>query len=176
MSQQSLLSSFFTEGTRRKKLSSVSTADKSEISSTGTLEPDSNEPQPSVGHHKKFKSIPSMSRENDLNFAFDISNYIAEGPDLDDATKINIIQNRIPPAGHNFPATTYRDKRRKSGVSSRRCKREWLEKYEHLSYSRIQDGLYCIACILFLTDIKYYKGESIFVKAPCKDWKHLLEY
>lgn len=111
-----------------------------------------------------------------MNFAFDISNYIAEGPDLDDATKINIIQNRIPPAGHNFPATTYRDKRRKSGVSSRRCKREWLEKYEHLSYSRIQDGLYCIACILFLSDIKYYKGESIFVKAPCKDWKHLLEY
>lgn len=117
-----------------------------------------------------------MSRKNDLNCAFDISNYIAEGPDLDDATKMNIIQNRIPPAGHNFPATTYRDKRRKSGVSSRRCKREWLEKYEHLSYSRIQDGLYCIACILFLSDIKYYKGESIFVKAPCKDWKHLLEY
>lgn len=176
MSQQSLLSSFFTEGTRRKKLSSVSTADKSEIASTGTLEPDSNEPQPSVGHHKKFKSIPSLSRKNDLNCSFDISNYIADGPDLDDATKINIIQNRIPPAGHNFPATTYRDKRRKSGVSSRRCKREWLEKYEHLSYSRIQDGLYCIACILFLSDIKYYKGESIFVKAPCKDWKHLLEY
>lgn len=76
-----------------KKLSSVSTADKSEIASTGTLEPDSNEPQPSVGHHKKFKSIPSLSRKNDLNCAFDISNYIAEGPDLDDATKINIIQN-----------------------------------------------------------------------------------
>lgn len=120
MSQQSLLS-FFTEGTRRKKLSSVSTADKSEISSTGTLEPDSNEPQPSVGHHKKLKSIPSLSRKNDLNCAFDISNYIAEGPDLDDSTKINIIQNTIPPAGHNFPATTYRDKRRKSGVSSKRC-------------------------------------------------------
>ena len=87
-----------------------------------------------------------------------------------------IIENRMPPVGNHFPTTHYKDKRRKSGYSARHCKRKWLEKYYFMCFSPMNNGIYFLACTLFLVEMKYYKDDSTFVMALCRDYKHFLEY
>ena len=37
----------------------------------------------------------------------------------------------------------------KTGYVNRYCSREWFRKFDFISYSKSEDGLYCLACILF---------------------------
>ena len=70
-----------------------------------------------------------------------------------------IIENRMPPVGNHFPTTHYKDKKRKSGYSARHCKKKWLEKYYFMCFSPMNNGIYFLACTLFLAEIKYYKDD-----------------
>ena len=40
----------------------------------------------------------------------------------------------------------------------------------------MKDGIFCLACSLFLDEMKYYKDDLNFVRAPCRVWKHFLKY
>ena len=84
--------------------------------------------------------------------AFDICDYVTECISLDDRTKIKIIESRISPVGNHFPTTHYKDKRRISWYSARHFKRKWLEKYDLSCYSPMNDGIYFLACNLFLAE------------------------
>ena len=49
------------------------------------------------------------------------------------------------PKGFVFHRTLYEDSKRKYRVYTR----QWLEKFDTLSYSVELDGLFCIACVIF---------------------------
>ena len=47
------------------------------------------------------------------------------------------------------PAKQYKDSRRKSGFMNRSCRRDWLEKWSFLCYSKSCDEVFCLAYVLF---------------------------
>ena len=188
--QQPQLSSFFKEGTRTEKSTACGVGEVSGVTGHGSVDlwesatessscykrcnPNLEDTRTSLCHTEN--PYVSSTRPKGDACAFDICDYVTDGISLDARTKIKIIENRMPPVRYRFPTTHYKDKRRKSGYSARHCKRVWLEKYDLLCYSQMKDGIYCLACILFLAEMKYYKDDSIFVRAPCRDWKYFLEY
>ena len=101
----------------------------------------------------------------------DISDYTTgRTDDIDDATKYNFIKERIPPSGFKFPPKAYKDKRRETGVMYRHCNREWFDSFKFIAYSKAQDGLYCLCCVLFPTAYKY-GISSLLIKQPYNNWK-----
>ena len=52
----------------------------------------------------------------------------------------------------------------------RYCNREWLNEFTFLSYSKAQDGLYCVSCILF-PSISQTERAELLITAPYHKWK-----
>lgn len=65
---------------------------------------------------------------------------------LSDDVKFRILSNRCPEPGFKFPFKLYNDKRCKSGTFKRSCCRDWFEQFPFIAYSKLKDGLYCLAC------------------------------
>lgn len=68
-----------------------------------------------------------------------------------------LIGNRKPRKGHEFPARTYTDNRRLDGKVNRYCKPEW---FEFLAYSKQEDGIYRLSCILFPTQKWFLSSKT----------------
>lgn len=75
---------------------------------------------------------------------------------------------------YSFPKQPYKEKKNKSGITYRGCSRELLVRHHYLGYSKILDGVYCLACKLFPVDQSKNAGTaaSVLVDRPMKDWHH----
>lgn len=102
----------------------------------------------------------------------DISNYISSGKNFStcaDEVKHHLIRNRIPQENFKFPSRIYKDKRKKTGVIKRFCSREWFHIFDFISYSQGNDGVYCLACVLF-PDTSHRRPKKLITE-PYRDWK-----
>ena len=97
-----------------------------------------------IGESKQ--SLPSTQQSS----VPEISDYV-DCIDVDDRTKMLLIENK-PPPGFKFPPTEYRDKRRASRMIKRYCREEWFRDFNFISYSVQDDSLYCNTCVLFDTE------------------------
>lgn len=102
---------------------------------------------------------------------FDISNAVSEGLMLDDSMKINFIHHRKPEPYFQFPGKIYRNKCMKTGFMRNYCRMEWLELFDFAAYSRHQDGLYCLACVLFPLTRSSSRPKHMVIQ-PGINWKH----
>ncbi|XP_035989381.1 zinc finger MYM-type protein 1-like isoform X2 [Fundulus heteroclitus] len=93
---------------------------------------------------------------------------------MDDSGKFQLLQTRKPPKSFNFPARDFKDNRRASGVTKRTCQRDWLDKYDFLSYSAQEDGVYCLPCILFPVESQSRRA-SILIDLPFTNWRKFTE-
>lgn len=111
-------------------------------------------------------SKKQKTREN-TDVELDISSYLLSCKS--DLTKFQLINTRIPQKHYIFPTRQFKDKRRKSGFAKRSCCNEWFEKYSFLSYSCLQDGIYCLACVLF-PDSSHRRPKKL-ISEPYINWK-----
>lgn len=95
--------------------------------------------------------------------------------DLTPEQKAEVIKNRKPPQSYQFPGTEYRDKRCTSGTMKRRCRHEWLSKFPFLAYSKSQDGLYCVSCVLFPVAAKQGSCAKLLLTEPYRKWKDAMQ-
>ena len=119
-----------------------------------------------IGESKQ--SLPSTQQSSVL----EISDYV-DCIDVDDRTKMLLIENNKPPPGFKFPPKEYRDKRRASGMIKRYCREEWFRDFNFISYSVRHDGLYCNTCVLFHTEHSRPNMDRVnmLVTKPYRNWK-----
>ena len=117
-----------------------------------------------------FSGEESQVREPDISL-------IASGKtnNLTTEEKAALIENRRPSKSFQFPAKEYKDKRCKSGVIKRHCKHEWMETFPFLAYSKTQDGLFCICCVLFPAPARQGSRAKNLITAPYRNWKDAQE-
>lgn len=53
----------------------------------------------------------------------------------------------------------------------RYCNRDWLIEFPFLSYSKQQDGLYCLSCVCFPTGGGVVRADNL-IKNPYQNWKN----
>ena len=78
-----------------------------------------------------------------------ITMFVESGKSQPDDVKLKLIELRVPEQSFKYPGRKYNDSKCKSGVYTRYCNRDWLSEFQFLSYSKLQDGLYSLSCILF---------------------------
>ena len=83
--------------------------------------------------------------------------------------KYKLILHREPEATFQFPSKLFCDKRRASGSIKRHWCREWFRNFDFLSYSKIDDGLYCLVCRLF-PDTSHRRPTKL-ISEPYNNWK-----
>uniref|UniRef100_A0A3Q2QG90 TTF-type domain-containing protein n=1 Tax=Fundulus heteroclitus TaxID=8078 RepID=A0A3Q2QG90_FUNHE len=93
---------------------------------------------------------------------------------MDDSEKFQLVKTRIPPTSFNFPAREFKDNRRAGGVTKRTCQRDWLDKYDFLSYSAQEDGVYCLPCILFPVQSQNRRA-GMLIDLPFTNWRKFNE-
>ena len=81
-----------------------------------------------------------------------------------------LIEQRMPEKSYKYPAKIYKDKKRKDGTYQRFCNSSWLEEFDFLAYSKEQDGLYCLACVLFPTPGQAGRAQRL-IDQPYSNWK-----
>ena len=86
-----------------------------------------------IGESKQ--SLPNTQQSSVL----EISDYV-DCIDVDDRTKMLLIENNKPPPGFKFPPKEDRDKRRASGMIKR--------DFNFISYSVWHNGLYYNMCVI----------------------------
>ena len=69
--------------------------------------------------------------------------------------------------------TQYKDKRRHTGYINRYCNRDWFKFFDFVCYSKAEDGLYCVGCVLFLDTS--HRCSSKLITEPYKNWKDACE-
>ena len=85
--------------------------------------------------------------------------------------KKSSIEERIPEKSFKFPQKSYKNSTRKDGTYIRYCNRDWLDEFPFLAYSKSQDGLYCLSCILFPCGIPSQQRANLLISAPYQNWK-----
>ena len=96
--------------------------------------------------------------------------YVLSGRNQPDDVKMKLIDMRVPEQSFKFPGRQYNDSKRKRGTYTRYCNREWLNEFKFLLYSKAQDGLYCLSCILFPSTSQAHRAESL-ICTPYQNWK-----
>ena len=81
----------------------------------------------------------------------------------------------MPEISYKFPSKSYPDKRRPNGYMQRSCLIKWLENFAFLYYSKPEDGLYCLACVLFPMPAHHGKIAIYLIKAPYQNWKKAVD-
>ncbi len=76
----------------------------------------------------------------------------------------------MPEKSFKFPGKKYKDSKRKDGVYMRYCNLDWLIEFPFLSYSRAQDGLYCLSCVFFPTGNDILRAKFL-IHAPYQNWR-----
>lgn len=85
--------------------------------------------------------------------------------------KYRLIKDRRPPASFTFPTKDYPDKKKKSGVRKRSCQHKWFSQFDFISYSTKENGLYCLACLLFAVENTTSGRAKLLIEKPYKNWK-----
>ena len=109
---------------------------------------------------------PSISNFIDENNMIDVSCYVElvlnEKDKLSDKVKSHLIEHvYVPPQDFPFP------------VSKRKFRYEWLKLFPWLCYSKINDGAYCLPCVLFSN--KKSNIQNLVLK-PFKAWQKGVSY
>ena len=102
--------------------------------------------------------------------SLDIRDFVSHS-NLDDDKKASLIKNRKPEKSFKFPPRLYADKRRESGHIRRYCQHDWFESHSSLSYSKSEDGLYCLCCILFPMPAHHGSKARNLITLPYHNWK-----
>ena len=163
-----------------------SSTDPDESSSTGADESNSNILSGSTGADVSSSIGADESNSNNLSgSAASSSNsssrndwgigdvYPLISTNINDSRKMELILHRIPSQTYRFPTRQFRDVRKRSGFTNRTCQKQWLEKYEFLSYSTSCDGLFCLACVLF-PDSSHRIAKKM-ISEPYHNWKDFSE-
>lgn len=131
----------------------------------------------SLNAKKEFEHTGGMgvdlfqSHSGVTSLAYDISTAYSERLLLDDFMKLNYIRYRKPEPGFQFPARVYRNKCTKVGFMKNYCQMSWLDLFDFAAYSRLQDGLYCLACVLFPMQLSR-SCPKMMVTNPGTNFKH----
>ena len=88
--------------------------------------------------------------------------------------KYKLILHREPEATFQFPSKLFCDKRRASGSIKRHWCREWFRNFDFLSYSKIDNGLYCLVCRLF-PDTSHRRPTKL-ISEPYNNWKKTVDH
>ena len=94
--------------------------------------------------------------------------------DATNEIKYKLILYREPEATFQFPSKLFCDKRRASRSIKRHCCREWFRIFDFLSYSKIDDGLYCLGCRLF-PDTSHRRPTKL-ISEPYNNWKKAVDH
>lgn len=94
---------------------------------------------------------PSSSSTSVLTSNHHVDIFNCKSKMLSYEEKFHLISNRMPLSTFKFPSKQYKDSRRQSGFMFRSCRRDWLEKFDFLSYSESTDSVFCLPCVLFPT-------------------------
>ena len=89
-----------------------------------------------------------------------------------DNEKFECIRHHITNNSFNYRVKQYKDSCRKSGFMNRSCRRDLLENWYFVCYSKSCDGVFCLACIFFL-DSSHPEAKQL-ISEPYQDWKDLL--
>ena len=106
------------------------------------------------------------------------SRNVAQGniKNVSDDLKQRLIANRKPRKGFEFPAREYMDHCRSDGKMNHYCNPEWFDTYKFLAYSGQEVGVYCLSCILFLTQPKNGSRTAKLIITPYTDWRKATDY
>ena len=102
----------------------------------------------------------------------DVASYIDGSRAVTDDIKFDLICQWVPEKSYKFPGKKYNDCKRKDGSYMRYCNRDWLTEFTFLSYSRTQDGLYCLSCVLFPTGNESLRA-NLLINTPYQNWKNV---
>ena len=97
---------------------------------------------------------------------------IAKNIRLTDDEKACFIENRMPRKDFPFPGKLYEDKRKPSGKMARNCCHEWFKIFEFIAYSEVEDGLFCLPCVLFPMAAHQGKRAQTLITAPYRNLKN----
>lgn len=89
------------------------------------------------------------------------------------ADRMYLIKHRVPKTNFSFPATSYADARR-SKATKRYCKYSYFIDYEPLTYSYVEDAVYCLPCALF-PPVKASNAPTNLVKKGYRNWKKVTD-
>ena len=99
----------------------------------------------------------------------DIASYSGSIP-MDDV-KYKLINDRIPSKAFKFPGKKYKDRKRKDGSYIRHRNHDWLIEFPFLSYSKAEDGLYCLSYVFFRTGNDRLHA-NLLIQSPYQNWKN----
>ena len=66
--------------------------------------------------------------------------------------------------------------RKSDGKMNHYCNPEWFDTYKFLAYSGQEVGVYCLSCILFLTQPKNGSRTAKLIITPYTDWRKATDY
>ena len=101
--------------------------------------------------------------QSSLSDDMDIAHFVNKV--LSDDTKMKVINHvQQPKSTHRFRQSSF-------GKQKRSFQHQWLSKYKYLVYSKVQDGAYCLPCVLFAVG----SDKGSLCQTPFKDWKDAVE-
>lgn len=124
----------------------------------------------SIVANASIAEIPQLASIAESPQLPNIRNYLSSN--TTDQMKFQLIENRQPELNYKFPAKLYKDKRKSSGFIKRFCCKDWFKMFEFITYSSADDGLYCLACVLF-PDSEHRLPKK-FISEPYNNWKDAL--
>ena len=103
----------------------------------------------------------------------DIAQYCTTctGSNVDDDTKLKLIQSRVPGPSIAMPSRQYADSTRVSGFRSRFCNREWFARFPFATFSVSLGGIFCLPCVLFPVEQHSSGRAQVLVSRPLVNWK-----
>ncbi|KAM4556275.1 uncharacterized protein V3H82_016160 [Fundulus diaphanus] len=124
----------------------------------------------------KINEEPALNQADlpQTTYDIDISKAKDRISEMDNSEKFQLLQTRKPPKSFSFPAREFKDNQRAGGVTKRTCQRDWLDKYDFLSYSAQEDGVYGLPCILFPVESQSRRA-SILIDLPFTNWRKFTE-
>ena len=95
--------------------------------------------KPAAFHHHNGNSLQML----------DIKHYACSGESITDDGKHQLMENREPEICFKFsPKHAICNEDIKDRYVSRYCSRVWFRKFDFISYSKSENGLYCLAFVL----------------------------
>ena len=100
---------------------------------------------------------------------FDIAQYLGNSVIADDI-KYCLIENRTPVLTFKYPSKQYNSKKQKGGSYTRYFNQEWLKEFPFLTYSKHDEGIYCLSCTLFPVKGQCHRAK-LLITQPYQNWK-----
>ena len=91
--------------------------------------------------------------------------------DIPGEPKYKLMQATVPHPSFKFPSKDFIDKRNKTGVTRCFCHHDWFHTFPFITYSEKEEGIYCIACVLFPVKPKQGSHCKLLISSPHQNWK-----